>query len=85
MYPIHLPIYVLLEIVEWEFALQMAEIELDCVKKRYLPMDCHRKRLEQLHRKERVQTIESIYNHNKIKCTGVYVCNTTSRICAARN
>jgi len=64
MCSVYVPIYVLLEIVEWELALQMADAELDCVKKRFLSMESHRQRCESLDRKKRVQTIYSVCKHH---------------------
>lgn len=60
MRSIDMPIYVLLEIVEWELALRMVDIELECVGKHFIPIDCHQRRCESLDRQKRVQIIESI-------------------------
>lgn len=68
MCSIEMPIYVLLEIVEWESAMQMADAELDYVEKRFLSMESHRQRCELADRKKRAQTIQSIYKHHKDVC-----------------
>lgn len=68
MCSIEIPIYVLLEIVEWESAMQMADAELDYVEKRFLSMESHRQRCESTDRKKRAQTIQTIYKHHKDVC-----------------
>lgn len=65
MCPIHLPIYVLLEIVEWELALQMAALERDCVDNHFISIASHRRRCEFLERKKRAQMIEFVCTHKK--------------------
>jgi len=58
------PIYVLLDIVEWELAMQMIDVELECVEQRFLSMESHRQRCELQDRKKRVKLIELIYKHH---------------------
>lgn len=53
-----MPIYVLLEIVEMELALQMATIELDCVGKRFITIEQHRRRCETLQRGRRLEILQ---------------------------
>lgn len=58
---LQIPIYILLEIVEWEWALQMAEIELRHAGKRCIALKRHQRRCELLNRSERAKMIEFIY------------------------
>lgn len=60
MRSVQIPIYVLLDIVEWESALRMAKIELECTGKRFININCHRRRCELLNRQKRAQMIEFI-------------------------
>ena len=59
---LNMPIYVLFDIINWELALQMAEIELECVGENFISIEQYRQRCELMDGKYRVELIKKVYD-----------------------